>query len=174
MPMTDDLRTRLQQRFLGQADALRGFILGLAGGDWHLTEDVFQEVFLVVDRRAADFRPDGDFAAWTRGIALRTLLAARRRRGHDRVFDERLLDTLAARAPEVDSWSDHLRAMRCCIASLPARGRQLIELRHLDDLPPPAIARRVGWSLNAVHVALSRLRRRLRRCVAARMREGLP
>jgi DNA-directed RNA polymerase specialized sigma24 family protein len=59
--------------FLRHADALHGYVVGLAGGDTGLADDVVQEVFLVVSRRAADFRQDADFLCWIRGIARNTV-----------------------------------------------------------------------------------------------------
>src|SRR5262249_57451566 len=58
----------VQRLFLRHAGVLRGFILGLLP-DHNRAEDVFQEVFLTVSRKAAEFRPGSNFPAWARSIA---------------------------------------------------------------------------------------------------------
>ena len=63
----------VQKLFLQHAAALRGFIFGLLP-DRDAGSDVFQEVFLIATRRAADFHSDGNFLAWVRGIARHKIL----------------------------------------------------------------------------------------------------
>jgi RNA polymerase sigma-70 factor (ECF subfamily) len=52
---------------------------------------------------------------------------------------------------------------------LKGRAKEIIELRYLEELAPPAIAQRLSWSLNSVNVALSRARQALRDCMNARL-----
>ena len=57
----------LMRAFVARRAELLGYLRAIAPPD--LVEDAFQEAFLVVHRRLADFRSDGDFPAWVRGIA---------------------------------------------------------------------------------------------------------
>ncbi|MBA3683858.1 MAG: hypothetical protein H0W72_01230 [Planctomycetes bacterium] len=122
MPSNDPVE-QMNLLFLRHAQAIRGFIVCLVAGDQGLADDVFQEVFLVVSRRAADFRPDGDFTAWVRGIARNKLLAVLRQRRRGFALSEDVLELLAAEAPSDDAWDRHQRAIRTCLDGLAPRAR---------------------------------------------------
>src|SRR5438445_9579847 len=97
----------VQRLFLRHAGLLRGFILGLLP-DHNLAEDVFQEVFLTVTRKAAEFRPGTNFLAWVRSIArLKVLECVRKHRAGLAVLDPAALEVLVAAAAETDdSWAE--------------------------------------------------------------------
>ena len=52
--------------------------------------------------------------------------------------------------------------VRCAIVDLPAKYREPIVLRYLQELPTEDIVRILGISRSALHVRLSRARERLR------------
>jgi RNA polymerase sigma-70 factor (ECF subfamily) len=163
----------VQELFLQHAAALRGFILGLVG-DRSAAHDVFQEVFLTVSQRAADYRPHDSFLAWARGIARNKVLEhCRRCRRLPQLFDDDLLEVLAESAGDADHhWEERRTALADCIRQLAPRARQILELRYADTpVPPPEIARRLTWTVNAVHVALARARKFLRDCTRRRLAE---
>ena len=159
----------VQRLFLAHAESIRASITALAGGDAALADDVFQEVFLVIDRRAADFRPGADFAAWARGIARHKLLEARRQRRRGADIDTDAIGLLAVDAQPEDDSQRRRQALRECLGTLSPRARELTELRYRSQLSPQDIAERVGWTVNAVNVALSRVRRHLRACAERRL-----
>ncbi len=153
-------------RFVTESPQLRGYLLALTG-DAHLADDLLQECFLIVRRRAAEFRADGDFGAWCRGIARNLAReAARARRRGPLGLPEDVVEMLADEAPPPAELDGQLDAVRACLARLSPRARELLALRHVDRLPPRDIAGRVGWSVNAVSVALTRALGSLRTCVA--------
>ncbi|HAT10943.1 MAG TPA: hypothetical protein DCS97_10200 [Planctomycetes bacterium] len=154
-------------RFVTESPQLRGYLLALTG-DAHLADDLLQECFLIVRRRAAEFRPDGDFAAWCRGICRNLAReAARARRRGPLGLPEDVVELLAEEAPPPSDADAQLVAVRSCLQRLAPRARELLALRHVDGLPPRDIAARVGWSVNAVSVAVTRALASLRGCVAA-------
>ncbi|MBN8527358.1 MAG: sigma-70 family RNA polymerase sigma factor [Planctomycetes bacterium] len=154
-------------RFVTESPQLRGYLLALTG-DAHLADDLLQECFLIVRRRAAEFRPEGDFGAWCRGIARNLAReAARARRRGPLGLPEDVVELLADAAPPPSDADQQLEAIRACLQRLSPRARELLSLRHVDGLPPRDIATRVGWSVNAVSVAITRALGSLRGCVAA-------
>lgn len=164
----------VQRLFLRHGGVLRGFILGLLP-DANRAEDVFQELFLTVTRKAADFRPGSNFLAWARSIArLKVLEHVRAAQGGPRLLGPEALDALAAAAEEAEAaWDDRREALARCLEQLAPRARQILELRYSDDfLPPPAIAARLSWTVGAVHVALSRARKFLQECTRRRLSLG--
>jgi RNA polymerase sigma-70 factor (ECF subfamily) len=171
---TESRTEAVQALFLQHAAALRGFILGLLG-DRDATGDVFQDVFLTATRSADQFRPDGNFLAWARGIARNKVLEHLRKcRRRPQPFDDDLLELLAVAAGQAeDVWQERKEALDACVRELAPRARQILELRYADPpVPPPEIAERLTWTVNAVHVALARARKFLQECARRRLAEG--
>lgn len=164
----------VQTLFLQHAAVLRGFILGLVG-DRNEAKDIFQEVFLTATRLADRYQQDCSFLAWARGIARNKVLEHfRSRRRHPHLFDEEVLDLLINSAGEQDDhWEDRRAALAQCIGQLAPRARQILDLRYADTpLAPPEIAQRLGWTVNAIHVALARARKFLQECTSTRLSGG--
>lgn len=165
---------RVQKLFLQHASPLRGFILGLIP-DRAAADDVFQEVFIITQRRAVDYDPERNFLAWARGIARLKVLEYVRQRGiQPRLFDDDLLETLAVEgARQHDVWEQRRAALTRCIAQLAPRARQILELRYGETpLSAEDIAARMAWTAGAVNVALSRARRFLQECTRQAMLAG--
>lgn len=164
----------IQKLFLQNAVALRGFILGLVRCP-ETTDDLLQEVFVVVTQQASDFRKDANFLAWARGIARNKVYDHyRRTQTAPRLVDDELLELLAVAAEErVDEWAERRVALAKCIGQLAPRARQILELRYADKpFAPPQIADRLGWSVNAIHVALTRARKFLQQCTKNELAPG--
>jgi RNA polymerase sigma-70 factor (ECF subfamily) len=141
--------------------------------DRNRAEDVFQEVFLTVTRKADDYQGGTNFLAWARSIArLKALEAFRSRKGTPASLDPEALDAVLAAAEEEaeDDWEGRREALAKCLDQLAPRAREIVELRYSEEhLAPPAIADRLRWSVNAVHVALSRARKFLQECTRRRL-----
>ena len=156
----------VQKLFLQHASPLRGFILGRLP-DRVAADDVFQEVFIVAQRRAPDYDPRQNFLAWARGIAKLKVLEHYRSRGSQpQLFDEELLALMVADVDrQQDVWERRRTALAGCIAQLAPRARQILELRYAEQpLSADAIAARLAWTAGAVNVALSRARKFLQDC----------
>jgi RNA polymerase sigma-70 factor (ECF subfamily) len=174
MTANNPAQPTIETLFLQHAAAVRGFVMGLVP-DRAAAEDVFQEVFLTVTRRGADFRRDGNFLAWVRGIARNKVLEHhRRQRSAPLPFDEELLNLLADSAEGSDQLLELRReALTKCLERLAPRAREIVDLRYAEQsLCPPEIAERLAWTTNAVHVALSRARAFLRDCTQQVLASG--
>jgi len=161
----------VQRLFLRHGGVLRGFILGVMS-DRERAEDVFQETFLTLTRKAEEFEPGTNFLAWARSVArLKVLEACRAMRSGAAFLGHEAMEALAEAAPEVeDEWEGRREALAKCLAQLAPRAREVIELRYSDEhLAPPAIAGRIRWTINAVNVALSRARKFLQECTRRRL-----
>lgn len=165
----------VQRLFLRHGGLLRGFILGLLA-DRNRAEDVFQETFLTITRKAGEFEPGTNFLAWARSIArLKVLEACRAGRSGPALLGQDAMEALFATAPEVDDeWDGRREALARCLNQLAPRAREILELRYSDEhLAPPEIAARIRWTVNAVNVALSRARKFLQECTRRQLaREG--
>jgi len=56
-------------------------------------------------------------------------------------------------------------ALASCLQSLSPKTAKMVELRYQEGLKPSAIAEKIGWTAEAVYVALSRTRTSLRNCI---------
>lgn len=151
--------------FLRHEVSLRGYILGLLA-DRSAADDVFQEIFITVVRRAKDYRRDGDFMAWMRGIARNKVRESYRQRRFS-PFDEQTMELLADEAEQMDHLIEQKRELLAgCLDRLSPRSRQIIEMRYAEKpMSPQEIADRLSWTIGAVNVALSKARSFLRECV---------
>lgn len=166
-PSIDD--DALMRSFLERRADLIAYLRAIASAD--LAEDAFQETFLVVHRRLADFRRDGDFHAWVRGIARNVVRQVARRHDRLRLLPADGLVDLIDRTldeAEADREPAGVDALRRCIERLGEPQRRLLQLRYAQNHPMEAIARELGRSAGAVQVALSRLRSALAGCLARR------
>jgi RNA polymerase sigma-70 factor (ECF subfamily) len=160
----------VQGLFIRHTGVIRGFVLALLP-DFHAADDVLQETFLTMTAKAAQFEPGTDFLAWVRSIArLKVLEHYRKRKSGPQHLDPQVLSVLAEDAPpEPDDNEDHRRALEDCLKHVPPKSRTIVDLRYAKHLRPPEIASKLSWSVNAIHVALSRIRKALRDCTERKL-----
>ncbi|MGH7145231.1 MAG: sigma-70 family RNA polymerase sigma factor [Planctomycetota bacterium] len=166
-------REEVQRLFLKHSSLLRGFILGLLP-NFDAADEVLQEVFLTITAKAGDFKLGTDFPAWARAVArMKVLEQFRKMRSPMMVLGPEALEAVASYAPELDdTWESRRKALAVCLEQIAPRARELIELRYTSQLLPPEIARKLDWTVGAVHVALARARKFLRECSQRRLNLG--
>jgi RNA polymerase sigma-70 factor (ECF subfamily) len=160
----------VQGLFVQHLPALRGFLLSLVS-DFSLIDDVVQETFLTVNAKAAEFERGTNFRAWAWTIArYKALQILQKAVPVAQRFEPEVIQALCAHE-SAEQWHSEaqLRFLAACIQRLAPKAREVVELRYQQAHRPPEIARRMGWSVEAVHVALSRARVFLRDCVSQRM-----
>ncbi len=164
-------RDQVIREFQRDRARLIAFIRSLAG-DPDLTEDIFQEVSVVVLQKAGEFIPGRDLQAWCRGIARNIVLRERESARRLRTFsDDRLIELVDAAFAEsagrelIDSRRSLLRQ---CLDLLAAPSRELLDLRYGSGLSLRDASERLKRTEAAVQVALSRVRKWLSDCVQKR------
>jgi RNA polymerase sigma-70 factor (ECF subfamily) len=160
----------VQSLFVQHLPALRGFILSLVS-DFSMVDDVVQETFLVITSKAASFQRGTNFRAWAWTIArYKVLQTLEKNAPTPERFAPEILEALAAHE-SAESWysDEQLQHLAKCMESLAPKAREAVELRYQQAARPPEIASRLGWTVESVHVALSRARVFLRDCVTQRM-----
>ncbi|MBN1417297.1 MAG: sigma-70 family RNA polymerase sigma factor [Planctomycetes bacterium] len=167
-------REREFTRLLEEESArLASYILALVG-DRHVADDAFQSTCLKLWRIRAQFRSGTDFGAWSRTVARYEALRHWQRRGREKLSFStdavaRLADAYAAPAPPEASDERMRRALAACLEALPARDRDLVRRRYNDGIPIRTLAEETARSENALKMVLLRLRRKLKRCIRARL-----
>lgn len=144
---------RFVQRFLGNV-----------GRD--VAEDLTQDVFLKVWRRAATFEPRATVAAWLYRTATRACIDYRRRQRFRRVLSlwsaatQDLADKSLGPSAEPEQ-HEQMTIVRQAIAKLPPRQRAALVLRHYHEFSYAEIAAVLELSNSSVESLLFRARRGL-------------
>jgi RNA polymerase sigma-70 factor (ECF subfamily) len=154
-----------REAFRAFYDAWAGRILAYVralGRERDAAEDVAQEVFLAVWRRAASYRADrGDVAGWLYTITRNRLVDRWRRKGgvvEERDFD---FDGLVSRERGPDSRVVDL-SVRKALAGLDAEQREALELAYFGGLTYEETAERLSLPLGTlksrIRAGLARMR----------------
>ncbi len=151
------LVARYQDRVAGLAYRLLGW-----RGD---IEDVVQDVFVSVLQNLPRFRGECRFTTWLYRITASECRRARRKRLLRMKF-WRPDPPAARRAAGVGEANpagqrEISERVRAAVRGLPRRYREVVVLRHLEDLPIAEIGQILGLRPNAVEVRLSRARTQL-------------
>lgn len=143
-------------------------------GDRAEAEDVAQETFVRLLRKAPEWQPDGPaLRSWLLRVATNLCLDRRRARARivpmpddiDR-FEDR------DRAPMDDDLAIR-HAVRRAVGNLPDRQRAALVLVHFQGLSGQETANALGVSAEAVESLLARARRRLRTVLSPHMKNLL-
>ncbi|MCR9243518.1 MAG: sigma-70 family RNA polymerase sigma factor [bacterium] len=147
-------------------------------GDPHVAEDVVQDTWLAALERPPESTGSEAGAGHQVGRLRRWLAtvahnAARMRHRSEsrRRAREREVAGAAAAGPPSQSFDEPVIAQQRLLAALmtlPAADREVVVLRFLEDLPPRAIAKRLGTTNSAVRSRLSRALDVLRTRLGAR------
>lgn len=174
-PASPEQTALVQSLFVQHLPALRGFVLSLVS-DFSLVDDVVQETFLVITAKASSFQRGTNFRAWAWTIArYKVLQMLEKNAPTPERFAPEVLEALAAHETAETWFSDEqMQHLAKCMEELAPRAREAVELRYQQAHRPPEIASRLGWTVESVHVALSRARVFLRDCVTHRMAAANP
>ena len=154
---------RIVERYSPEVGALANRLLGWPGE----VEDVSQEVFLAAYLGLKRFRCECSLKSWLFTITINKCRSHRRKqmlhlRTSSRAADKALLPS-APTADENILDAETFDRVRSAIAALPARYREPVVLRYLQELPTDEIGHILDISQNALHVRLSRARKHLKR-----------
>jgi RNA polymerase sigma factor (sigma-70 family) len=145
----------LVQRHL---DFVYGCALRRLGGDVHLTQDVVQQVFVVLARQAAALVRHPALSAWlfttTRNIAADTVRRDRRRRRREQEA-ELMRDIASPDGPPPD-WGQLRPALDHAMGELSERDRQAVLLRFFEGRSFAEVGARLRLNENAARMRVER------------------
>lgn len=151
--------------FVRHEGAIRAFVRALQPS-LPDADDVLQETFLTVSRKAGDFELGTSFLAWAYGIARLKVLENYRQKKRTNVLSDEAINALAADAPRGDLLASREDALSRCVEKLAPRSRELLWRRYSGRDDSDKIAESLGMTSTAVRVALSKARAFLRDCVS--------
>lgn len=139
--------------------------------DYAAAEDIFQNACVTICEKFREFKPGSNFRAWALEIVRFKLLTwyqgapERRRRVQMTSEIAELMADPSIWPEEEKPFGRELAALRNCLDKVSGKSRQLALERFGKGLSCAEIARAMGWSVNSVYVALSRLKVALEKCV---------
>ena len=153
---------RIVERYSADVGALANRLLGWPGE----VEDISQEVFLAAYLGLKRFRCECSLKSWLFTITINKCRSHRRRqllrlRTFSRAAEGRRLPLVSTACKNTKDM-ETLNRVRSAVAALPAKYREPVVLRYLQELPTDEIGQILGISQNALHVRLSRARKHLR------------
>jgi RNA polymerase sigma-70 factor (ECF subfamily) len=133
--------------------------------------DALQETNRTLWEKRSEFEPGSNFIAWAFQIARYKVQQAQRNRPVKTLaFDAALFEQLAERAQESLGLADvRLDALRACLSHLNEKERRLIQRRYAPGVAAQQVADEIGRPVHWVHTAVSRIRKRLFRCITDRL-----
>jgi RNA polymerase sigma-70 factor, ECF subfamily len=172
--MLDPHTQEVLQLFVRHQPRIKGFILALLP-DFATAEDVLQETFLVIQRKAEDFELETNFLAWAFRIArFQVMKAQKNYQRHAERLSDAVVESLAESVP-TEPWDDmRLAHLSACLDKLAPQARRIIHLFYSEEHKPQEIAQCLSWTPAAVSVALSRARKLLRECIERQLQSQTP
>jgi len=148
------------------------YILSLVR-DFHVAEDILQQVAVVLVREFEKYDAARPFLPWAMGIAKNVVLKSRRDMARDSggLLDQELVDRVqAAFEEQSEGWVAVRQALRACLEKQSKRMLEVLRWRYAYDLKPQEVAHRMGVTSGAVRVMLHRARAGLRECIDRKLR----
>ncbi len=161
----------VQLLFVRHEGAIRAFVRALQPSLAD-ADDVLQETFLTISRKASAFEPGTSFVGWACGIARLKVLENLRQKKRANVLSEEAINALAEDAPASELIAERGMALTRCVEKLAPKSRELLWRRYSSRQDSDEMAAGLGMTSTAVRVALSKARAFLRDCVAVELQKG--
>lgn len=167
-----DATEQVQLLFVRHEGVIRAFVRALQPS-LSDADDVMQETFLTISRKAGTFEPGTNFVAWACSIARLKVLENLRQRNRATVLSEAAIIALTEDAPTSGVMREREKALERCVEELAPRARNLLWRRYANRQSSEEMAEAVGMTSTAVRVALTKARAFLRDCVGSKLQNSL-
>ncbi|MFC7336038.1 sigma-70 family RNA polymerase sigma factor [Haloferula chungangensis] len=172
--MTDAKKLeKLLREFYAEHEMLRGYVFA-AIRDYHSTEDILQEMAIVIATKASGFDFSQPSGPWFVGVAKRLILRWFQSKGRKAVhvsfdvLDEAFSNKLVT---QVNEEPDRVLALRSCLRKLPEDQRRIMDLRYGDGVDCESIAATLSRSVQSIYASIKRAKEGLRICVSNQLKE---
>ncbi|QDT97718.1 RNA polymerase sigma factor [Gimesia aquarii] len=163
----DEEAERFVRLFTENERRIRSYLYNFLPGN-NEVDEVMQEISTVLWKKFGELEDDSGFLPWAYVIARYEILMYRRRLSRDRlVFGEGLLTTLSEEyANEEEHERGEIRkALDGCLNKLTEEDRRLLMVAYGGGMKVNQLAEQLDRTVNSVYKNISRLRRRLEKCV---------
>lgn len=174
MPNTDHnhRHSEFLRAFTTHEPAVRAFVRRLVPSR-NDTDDILQEVSIVLWEKFDEFRTGGDFKAWACGIARFKVLSWMRDRGRDPLLlDMDVVELVADESLLAESQLQQQRvALETCFEKIPTTERDLLTRAYHRDMKIQDVAATSGRSVGGFYQWLHRMRKLLFECISRELAE---
>lgn len=154
---------------LAERLALTAFIASVTR-DFHLAEDIFQEVCVKAVGRGDEFDSAQHVMNWARVTGRnRAIDVLRARDGRYEGLSEEVLASLEAEWPAPSASEASHEALAHCLEQLTPNNRELLRLRYFERRSGVEVAAEMSRKLETIYQALARIHRSLGDCVRRRL-----
>ena len=138
--------------------------------DFHLAEDVFQEVCVKAVARAESFESAAHLMNWSRMTGKnRAIDIMRARDGRYVGLSDEMLALLADQWPHQSPIDAMQQALDHCIRQITPNNRELLRLRYFEHRNCAEVAAILSRKIETVYQALARLHKTLGDCIRGRL-----
>ncbi|MEN8715382.1 MAG: sigma-70 family RNA polymerase sigma factor [Verrucomicrobiales bacterium] len=166
-----DATEAVQLLFVRHENSIRAFVRSLQPS-LSDADDVMQETFLTLSRKASTYEPGSNFLAWAFGVARLKVLENFRQRKRTNVLSEAAIIALTEDAPSPESVSEKENALESCLEKLTPKSRDLFWRRYSRMQSSTEMAEATGMTSTAVRVALTKARKALRDCITTQLQHA--
>ncbi|MCK4999644.1 MAG: sigma-70 family RNA polymerase sigma factor [Anaerohalosphaera sp.] len=138
------------------------------------TDDILQDVALVMWEKFEEYEPGTDFVAWAKAIARYKILNFRKKQGRLKLqLDEKVIEYLH-KDGEIQNniMDDKLAALKSCIKKLPRNDKVIVKFMYFEKKSVKQIALSIGVSLHSTYRKISKIHSILLGCVQRTIRSG--
>ena len=167
-----DATEEVQLLFVRHEGAIRLFVRALQPSLAD-ADDVMQETFLTVSRRAATFEPGTNFLAWACGVARLKVLENLRQRQRATVLSDAAIIALTENAPASEVTALREAALAQCLQKLAPKARDLLWRQYSSRQSSDEIATALGMTPTAVRLAMFKARAFLRDCISTEIKHAI-
>ncbi len=141
-------------------------------------DEIVHRAFLEAFRQINNYRPGTNFYGWLSAIARNLLLAEMKRYQRqqknstsylEHLLTQRMLETVEAEPADARRGEEEMSVLRSCMEQFAPESRDLLQARYESQTPLEQVAQKVGKSVAAVKFQLFAIRKRLLKCVRAKL-----
>ena len=136
--------------------------------DWHLAEDLFQDVSALAVEKHDRIVDSAHLLLWARKAARnKSLEALSKRKYTPLTLADDVIELLDGAWLDIDRTDTDLEIdyLRSCIQKLSSRAQRVVNLKYVEGLSGVQIAELVGSKVHSVYVSLTRAHRSLESCI---------
>ena len=140
--------------------------------DYHLCDDILQEVSITLIKKADDFDSSKAFLPWAIGITRIQALRASQKKKLDKLdLSEGSLDIIEKQICENyqdEVLESRLESLKSCLGKVSSENYQILKKKYIKGESARQIAQSIGRSETATHSLLQRLRLSLQKCITSK------
>jgi RNA polymerase sigma-70 factor (ECF subfamily) len=167
-----DATEEAQLLFVRHEGAIRAFVRALQPSLAD-ADDVMQETFLTVSRKAGTLDPGTNFLAWACGIARLKVLENLRQRKRATLLSEAAIVALTEDPPTPEVTARREAALARCLEKVAPKARDLLWRRYSSRQSSDEMATALGMTPAAVRMAMFKARAFLRDCISSELKRAM-